>query len=392
MSMRRRIDTLGPPLLAAAAVAVIVAPALAGPARSRALGPEPIRAASRLATLPTCRTGPQQAAGGDAALGGDAGLGGPAWYRLDPVLGAAGGLDGQRLVVGRVGRRGVMELPLPVESFASGPAGGQILVGSDDGRRSTVRVVDVAGRCAAVVHEGRELIRRAIFDATGGVIVEFRLDRSSRADLGVWSRPRDGAKSRLLLQPLAPNARIGRVFATGLSWSTDGQRLIVTSCGESACLARILDRPSGRVTTVDDPPIGEVIGLVGADLVAYGGCPGLPCEVVAMNLQTGRVRGIAQLAGLAAVSVAGEGVLAFEDYMTRGHLRVVRLDGAPLRTLPLEKGMRLVPDPDRAQAAIELPAGVIAVSESGRPARAQVPATFITLADGRRVPAAEVVR
>jgi hypothetical protein len=78
--------------------------------------------------------------------------------------------------------------------------------------------------------------------------------------------------------------------------------------------------------------------------------------------------------------------------MTRGHLRVVRLDGASLHTLPLDKGLRLVPGPDRAQAAIELPAGVIAVSESGRPTRAQVPATFITIADGRRLPAAEVVR
>ena len=33
MSLRRRIDTLGPPLLAAAAIAVLVAPAIAGPPR-----------------------------------------------------------------------------------------------------------------------------------------------------------------------------------------------------------------------------------------------------------------------------------------------------------------------------------------------------------------------
>ncbi len=183
MSLRRRIDTLGPPLLAAAAVIVIVAPALAGPAaRSHMVGRAPIRSAPGTAALPTCRPGAQ------AEVGEGARLRGATWYRLDPILDAAGDLDGQLLVVGQVGRRGGFELPLRVESFASGPSGGRILVGSDDGRRSLVRIIDVDRRCAAVVHEGRELIRRAVFDAEGGGIVEFRLDRATRADLGVWSR------------------------------------------------------------------------------------------------------------------------------------------------------------------------------------------------------------
>ena len=47
---------------------------------------------------------------------------------------------------------------------------------------------------------------------------------------------------------------------------------------------------------------------------------------------------------------------------------------------------------DRALAAIELPAGVAALAESSRLSGAGVPATFINLADGRRLPAAEVVR
>jgi hypothetical protein len=112
-----------------------------------------------------------------------------------------------------------------------------------------------------------------------------------------------------------------------------------------------------------------------------------------MNLQTGHVRAIAQLAGLAAVSLAGRvAVVAFEDYAARGHLRVVRLDGTGLRTLPLDKGLRLVPGSDRALAAIELPSGVIALAQGSRPSRALAPATFINLADGRRLPAAEVVR
>jgi hypothetical protein len=387
MSLRRRIDTLGPPLLAAAAIAVLVAPAVAGPRRARTHAPVTIRAASGPTALPACRPEPPAAAGPKAMLAG------AAWYRLDPVLDDAGGLDGQRLVVGRVGRRGAFELALRVESFASGPAQGRILVGNDDGRRSTLRTLDVGKRCAAVVHEGRDLIRRAVLDPSGNGIVEFRLDRSSRRDLGVWSRPLDGTKSQRLLEPLATNSRIGRVFATELSWSADGQRLVVTSCGETFCLARILDRSSGRVSSVDDHRVGETIGLVGDELVAYGGCPWLPCEIVAMNLKSGRVRELAPLAGLAALFATDSGaVVGFEDFGLRGSLRVVGLDGATLRTLPLEAGLRLVPAPDRALAGIELPAGVIALAPGSRPSRSLVPATFINIADGRRVPAAEVVR
>jgi hypothetical protein len=297
------------------------------------------------------------------------------------------------LVVGRVGRRGAFELPLGVESFASGPADGRILVGNDDGRRSTLRILDVGKRCATVVHAGRDLIRRAVVDPSGNGIVEFRLDRSSRADLGVWSRSLHGTKPQRLLEPLAPNARIGRVFATELSWSAEGQRLVVKSCGETFCVARVLDRSSGRVITIDDHRVGETIGFVGDELVAYGGCPWLPCEFVAMNVKTGRVRDLAPLAGLAAVYVSdGRAVVAFEDFELRGSLRVVGLDGIALRTLPLEAGLRLVPAPDRALAGIELPAGVIALAPGSRPSRSLVPATFINIADGRRLPAAEVVR
>ena len=388
MSLRRRISTLGPPLLAAAAIAILVVPALAGPASSRMLASHaPIRSASGPEALPACRPGPHAGVG--------SGEGAPrrraAWYRLDPVLDGNGGLDGQRLIVGQVGRRGGFEVPLEVESFASGPSDGRILVGSDDGRRSILRIVDVNRRCAAVLHGGRELIRRAVLDPAGGVI-EFRLDRGSRADLGVWSRPANGAKPKRLLKPLAQNVRIGRIFATGLSWSTDGRRLVVTSCGEGACLARIVDRATGRVTTVDDPRIGEVIGLVGDDLVASGGCPGLPCDIVSMDLRTGRVRAIAERAGLATVSARdGVGILAFEDYGARGQLGVIRLDGSGRRTMPLDGGLRLVPGSDRALAGIELPRGVIALAPGSRPSGAATPATFINLADARRLPAAEVV-
>lgn len=387
MSLRRWTDALGPPLFAAAAVVTLVAPAVAVPAHPRTNEPAPIAAVSPLAgALPTCSQSPRSATSEDSTVNA------AAWYRLDPVLSTSATLDGQRLLVGQVGRPGALELPLAVESFASGPSGGRILVGDDDGRRSIVRDLDVGRRCAVVVHEGRELIRRAVFDPSGSGIVEFRLDRSTRADLGVWSRPGAGSKPVRLLDPLPPNDRIGRVFTTELAWSIDGTRLVVTSCGESSCIARVLDRSNGLITTVDEPRVGQVLGLVGNDLVAYGGCPSLPCEIVAMDLPTGRIRILAALAGLGAVLPTKGGAVVFEDYLAPGRLGVVGVDGTAPRTLPLGDGLRLVPAPDRALAAIELPAGVIALSESGRPSGSGDAATFINLADGREMPAAEVVR
>ncbi len=387
MRLRPWTETIGPPLLAAVAIVSVVAPAVASPPGSVVAGNSTMRRAPIAEPLPTCRPDLQPAARKPPALDG------ASWYRLDPLFDASGGLNGQRLVVGRVGRHDEFGMSLAVESFASGPVGGRILVGNDDGQRSIVRLLDVAGYCAAVVHEGRDVTRRAILEPSGRGMVEFRLDRSSRADRGIWSRPFDGSRPRRLLDPLAPNARIGRVFATELSWSSDGKRLIVNSCGESFCLARIFDRSTAQVTTIDDPRIGEVIGLVGDDLVAYGGCPTLPCEVVAMDLRTGGVRDVASLAGLATTSVAnGRAVVAFEDFTMDGRLRLVRLDGSGLRTLELGDDLRLVPAPDRALAAIELPAGVVAVAAGSRPSKAGLPATFIDLADGRQLPAPEAIR
>ncbi len=112
-----------------------------------------------------------------------------------------------------------------------------------------------------------------------------------------------------------------------------------------------------------------------------------------MAVRTGRVRVIAPLAGLAALAVLdGTAVVAFEDYRTAGRARVVGLDGTAMRSLPLDDGLRLIPGPDRALAAIELPAGAIAMAEGGRPSRREASTVFINLADGRRIPTTEIAR
>src|SRR5688572_12543806 len=69
------------------------------------------------------------------------------WYRIDPVI-DAGTRVGQRLVIGRAGEESTRVLDLDAESFAAGPFHGTMLVGSDDGERSQLSLVDVARDCA----------------------------------------------------------------------------------------------------------------------------------------------------------------------------------------------------------------------------------------------------
>lgn len=358
MSLRRWRDALAPPLLAAIAVVAVVIPAAASPARHV----DGLLVRADDAPLATCKSGAAAAP-----------RGGPAWYRLDPALDASGGLAGWQFHAGRAAERGALELALPVESFASGPRDGHVLVGADDGRQSLLRLVEVGRRCARVLYEGRELIRRAVLTPASDAIVEFRLDRRTRADLGVWLRPLDGSEPHRIVEPLAPSVRVGLVFSTELSWSGDGRRLAITSCAETACLTRVFDRSTGRATTIDDEHVGETIAIVGNELVAYG-CARLPCRIVANNLTTGRIRVIAEHAGLASVSGS---VLAYEDYRHRGRVAITKLDGGVVRAVDLRAGTRLVPNEGRALAGIERSAGSIAVATDGRPSMTRVPATFL---------------
>ena len=139
MTLRRWRDSLAPPLLAAAAIAAVVIPASASPARTRLHD----GLAARADVAPIARP---IAACKDAAGGGS--RAGTSWYRLDPALDADGALTGWRLVAGRAAERVSLDLSLPVESFASGPRDGLVLVGADDGRRSLIRRVDNGRRCA----------------------------------------------------------------------------------------------------------------------------------------------------------------------------------------------------------------------------------------------------
>ena len=145
-------------------------------------------------------------------------------------------------------------LDLDAESFAAGPFGGTTLIGSDDGRRSRLSLVDAARGCAWPLVASRDVIRTATLAPDGTSLFEFRVDRQTRADLGVWRRALDGsAAPARVLAPIAADARFGPTWTTDLVWSEDGGTLAVQSCGEISCRVRILDPRDGGVRLVADP-------------------------------------------------------------------------------------------------------------------------------------------
>ena len=94
-----------------------------------------------------------------------------AWLRLDPVLDGEGALRGERLAAGVGGGRTEPAADLPPESFASGPFGRIVLVGSDDGSSSRLLAYDVAGACTWTLATERDVIRRATVDPGGATIL-----------------------------------------------------------------------------------------------------------------------------------------------------------------------------------------------------------------------------
>jgi hypothetical protein len=292
------------------------------------------------------------------------------WFRLDPVLGDDGALRGQRVTVGLGGGRVTNTLDLPPESFAAGPFGRVILVGSDDGSISRVQAFDVANACTWAIAEERAVIRRATVDPAGSGVYETRVDRASRADLGVWLRPLDGsAAARRILPPLPADDRFGRTFSTEFAWDVAGERLAVQSCGEVACRTRLIAPEGGPTVTLDVPDLGGLLGFDGDRVVTYGACRGTPCPILSTDLATG-VRTVLEAEGGPAVVLATpDGVRLVHEVRTgagRG-LRSVALDGAAGTDLgPLPDDLGLHPSPVQAGSATRLPSGWVLLAPDGR--------------------------
>jgi hypothetical protein len=293
-----------------------------------------------------------------------------AWFRLDPQLDREGALQGRRLALGTGGDRSSRIMDLPPESFAAGPFGRIVLVGADDGSTSRLEAVDVARECSWAVAQESAVIRRATFVPAGQTIYETRVDRSTRADLGVWARPLDGASPAVrVLEPIATDDRFGRTYTTEFGWDVAGRSLAIQSCGETACRTRIFDPLGKTPRTIAEPDLGAMIGLDGTVLVTYEACPGFPCAILAVDLETGARSTLAEAGAVAVVISTLDGPRLVHEFFAESGvaLRAVALDGASASDLGgLPQGLRLHATPGIADSATRVPPGWVALGPDGR--------------------------
>lgn len=368
----RWLRRLGPGIAALGALAVVASAASGAQER----GWEP----------PPCAGPPAIAAGGDRH---------GTWYRLDPVL-DEGRLVGQRLAFGRTPDDRTHRLSLPPESFAAGPFGSAILVGADDGRRSAVRLIDPATDCAWTVAETSDVVRRATVTPDGIGLVEFRVGRPTRADLGVTVRPLTGGAPVTLFGPIAPDPAFGPTWVTELHWSAEGDRLAVQSCGAHDCRTRIVEPASGHVATVASPGIGDLVGVAGDRLIAHAACGGFPCALLSIPIGGGRPVVVDPDAGQAVLVRDSDGtaVIVHETGPDRRSLAVATPEGRRVRTFPPDAAGRvLLAAPSRSGAAIDIGLGLaVLVPDGPLPLDEPSAAMVLRLADGALVPLEEVSR
>jgi hypothetical protein len=361
----------GPGIAAIGAVAIVATTTLGAP--QRAWEPEPC--------IGPARTGVAESG---------------AWYRLDPII-EAGTRTGQRLIVGVPGAMPARVLDLDGESFAAGPFGGTVLVGTDDGHRSRLSLVDVDGGCAWAVGQSEDVVRRATLAPDGTTLFEFRVDRTTRADLGVWRRTLDSrSRAVRVLAPIRADARFGRTWLTDFAWSHDGAALAVQSCGEIACRFRMLSLVGGPVRTIANDRLGDIVGLTADRLVAHGACRGLPCPLLAVDLDDGSATTLHATAGQAVLirDAQGRPIVVHEVGADASHLRQVGLDGRELGPVAADPdGRRLVAGPARSDGAVEHGPAWLLFATDGRLSIDDAPSPILRrLSDGAAVPLDEVSR
>lgn len=235
-----------------------------------------------------------------------------AWYELVERSDPQGRLTGYDVRVGLLAEGATpRSFALTPESHAAGPFGGVVLLGSDDGRQSELRLVVPATGCSAVVASSTQVIRRSTIDRAGRFLFYHLVDRTTRDDLGIWRRSLGEPSAVVQLLPGLADAELsagtdplGTIFSTEFAWTPDGLGLAVQSCGATRCETRMLDTASGEIRSYAAPGQGGMLGLTGDLLVAYGACLGLPCPIVGTERATGQRRELVAAAG-GAVLVSG---------------------------------------------------------------------------------------
>jgi hypothetical protein len=293
------------------------------------------------------------------------------WWKTSDVLDASGALARRLLFVGK-GQAASGRIDLGVESAVSGPVDGLVVLASDDGSHSQVRLVSVAGRCEVVIDDRADVVRTAILDSRGSVFVHV-VARDTRDDLGTFriSPTADGHwQSEVVAPPLAGALanEVGLVYGTGLKLDRDSRHLAVQSCTDLACLTRIFDLGNAAV-----PPVilrgldhGPMLGFAGSDLVTWGACVGYPCPVFAWNTATGVHRQLSEDATSVAITANGRRLVIVEGGPAGS--RTFEVDAATGRSTPLrglQAGLRAFSDGPGATAGLEVAADEVAMGLAG---------------------------
>lgn len=366
MSGRRWSMWLGPPI-ALLAVALALSRFQAGAEAGGRTTPPPAGA---------CAAMPIDA---DAAGRPRRDVGPGSWWKLTERLDGNGALSGRQLAVGRGGST-VLMLDLATETAASGPIGGVVVVATDDGRWSEIKLVSSVQACSWLIDGSDEVVRGAILDHGDGSVLAHLVDRETRADLGTWRFDARGALAEpaLVAPPLPLGVVDGAVWVTDLRLDQTARNLAVQSCTDTACLTRLFDlRAPGKDPTILAGRQGSLLGFAGGRVLTWAACVGFPCAVQSWDIATTKATVLLEGADSAAVTADGRYVVASTG-ARGGALRIELATGARALIRSVAPDELLLPAGVAATSGYQVGADEIAVVAPGanphsfRPAAAEV--------------------
>jgi len=240
-----------------------------------------------------------------------------AWFELtlyaSGVTTATGGDPTGDAASGHLFRAGTLDagqtvrLELPDDhAFADGPRAGLILVGSDDGATSDVKLVDAGSGEASSVLSAAEIVSGATLSPDGAAIYYVPVHRTSMRDLGLWrlDLEEDGDPE----QVIGEFAEATYDFASQIyfSWSPDGQRFVGQYCNRGDCQAHIVDPATNESVLHDQPGVFELRGATDDAYVADA-FNGERSGILAVDLTTLDVRTLSGEWGASEVHQTAQG-------------------------------------------------------------------------------------
>ncbi|HEY4228335.1 MAG TPA: hypothetical protein VGM49_08340 [Candidatus Limnocylindrales bacterium] len=318
-------------------------------------------------------------------------VGSGSWWTLNDRLDGHGAMAGRRLAVGRNGAT-TLALDLPVESVASGPMGGVVVLATDDEQRSDIRLVSVGGACSWHVGSSGDVVRGAILDPLDGSVLAHLVSRATRDDLGTWRF--GGPAAAALGEPVLVAPALGAGLLQGPAWVTDlrldttSRLLAVQSCTDSGCVTRVFNLAANAASTAAAPVVlrgstadaaqGPMLGFANGKLLTWAACNGYPCAIQSWDLATGATSVVLAQADGAAVTRDGRFLVASTDNRNGRTVRLDLVNGQVALVRGVRAGETLLPTTVAAASGVQLGTDEVAIGAPGatphafRPAAAEV--------------------